>query len=147
MNKFLIILLSLGLLLSFNIVRATCDGDVNGGLKTASDYTNYCDFIGSEDAAGNSLCEMPEGVVYYCNPLSGDGLNSITDYLIDFIFKISIVVVPVLVVYGAFMIITAAGDADKIKQAKALILWTLIGFTIVLLSRGVSDLIEVIIGI
>ena len=129
MNKFFIFLLSLGLFLSSNFVSA---------IET-SDCKVYC--------ADIETYTLTEGTICYCNPLSGDGLESITDPIIDFIFKISVVVVPVLVVYGAFMIITAAGDADKIKQARAIIFWTLIGFTIVLLSRGVSDLIEVIIGI
>ena len=144
MNKFLIILLSLGLLLSFNVVNAdqtyNCFDDMTVDIE-AFDCVDYCDFVSEPH------CLMPDETVCYCNPLSGDGLESISDPIIDFIFKISVVVVPVLVVYGAFMIITAAGDAEKIKQAKAMIFWTLIGFTIVLLSRGVSDLIEVIIGI
>ena len=139
MNKFLIFLLSLGLFLSSSFVSANCASSTNT-TSPAIDCTNYC------QSAHIDTCERPTGVVCYCNPLSGDGLESITDPIIDFIFKISIVVVPVLVVYGAFMIITAAGDPEKIKQAKAMIFWTLIGFTIVLLSRGVSDLIEVIIG-
>ena len=130
MNKFLIILLSLGLLFSGSFVYAA----------EATDCTQYC-----TDPEGY---EMPTGSVCYCNPLGpGSGLESITDPIISFIFKISIVVVPVLVTYGAFMIITAAGDASKIEQAKKIIFWTLIGFVIVLLSRGISDLIEVIIGI
>ena len=128
MNKFLIILLSLGLLFSgFSVYAAV-----------AADCEAYC---------ADTTLDMPDDTVCYCNPLTGDGLESITDPIIGFIFKISIVVVPVLVTYGAFMIITAAGDADKITQAKKIIFWTLIGFIIVLLSRGIGDLIEVIIGI
>ena len=140
MNKFLVILLSLGLLLSFSSVKATCMATTTA-TTTAFDCENYCDF------ADNVYCRMPDETVCYCNPLSGDGLESIIDPIISFIFKISVVVVPVLVIYGAFMIITAAGDVSKVEQAKKIIFWTLIGFVVVLLSRGVSDLIEVIIGI
>jgi len=129
MNKFLIILLSLGLLLSGSFVYAA----------QAIDCTQYCTNPDGYD--------MPDNMVCYCNPLEGDGLESIADPIIDFIFKISIVIVPVLVTYGAFMIITAAGDVAKVEQAKKIIFWTLIGFIIVLLSGGIADLIEVIIGI
>ena len=128
MNKFLIILLSLGLFLFSSFVYAA----------EAGTCEQYC---------ADTTLDMPVGTVCYCNPLGGDGLESIIDPIIGFIFKISVVVVPVLVIYGAFMIITAAGDADKIKQAKQIIFWTLVGFIIVLLSRGMSDLIEVLIGI
>ena len=129
MNKFLVTLLSLGLLLSFNPVIA----------DEAEDCEEYCGAV--EDYT------MPSDTVCYCNPLMGDGLGSIIDPIIGFIFKISMVLVPLLVIYGAFMIVTAAGDSAKIEQAKKIIFWTLVGFVIVLLSRGVGDLIEVIIGI
>ena len=129
MNKFLIILLSLGMLLSSSFIYAAVAGDC----------VEYC---------ADTTLDMPGGSVCYCNPLGDNvGLEAIIDPIIGFIFKISIVVVPLLVVYGAFMIITAAGDVTKVEQAKKIIFWTLIGFIIVLLSRGVSDLIEVIIGI
>ena len=140
MNKFLIILLSLGLFLSGSFVSANCASSTNTA-SPAIDCINYC------QSAHIDSCEMPTGSVCYCNPLSGEGLDSIIDPIIDFIFKISIVIVPVLVIYGAFMIITAAGDVAKVEQAKKIIFWTLVGFIIVLLSRGISDLIEVIIGI
>jgi len=129
MNKFLIILLSLGLLLFGSFVYAA----------PANDCEQYCSDTDNYDMPTDSVC--------YCNPLTGDGLESITDPIISFIFKLSIVIVPVLVTYGAFMIVTAAGDPERIKKAKEIIFWTLIGFIIVLLSRGISDLIEVIIGI
>ena len=129
MNKFLVTLLSLGLLLSLNSV---------GAIET-DDCEVYCSDVESNTMATSTVC--------YCNPLMGDGLGSIIDPIIGFIFKISIVLVPLLVIYGAFMIVTAAGDVTKVEEAKKIIFWTLIGFVIVLLSRGVGDLIEVIIGI
>jgi len=129
MNKFLVTLLTMGLLLSFNFV----------GVSAADNCEDYCGNVENET--------MPSGTVCYCSPLMGDGLGSIIDPIIGFIFKISMVLVPLLVIYGAFMIVTAAGDSAKIEQAKKIIFWTLVGFVIVLLSRGVGDLIEVIIGI
>ena len=129
MNKFLIVLLSLGLLLFSSSVFATVTNDCQ---LYCSDVETY---------------EMAEGTICYCNPLGGGGLESIIDPIIGFIFKISVVIVPALIIYGAFMIITAAGDVSKVEEAKKIIFWTLIGFMIVLLSRGASDLIEVIIGI
>ena len=135
MNKSLVALLSLGLLFSGSFVYAV-------EAETCEEYCNNMKL----EAPVNDLT-MPEGAVCYCNPLTGTGLESITEPIIGFIFKISIVIVPVLVIYSAFMIITAAGDVSKVEQAKKIIFWTLIGFMIVLLSRGMSDLIEVIIGI
>ncbi len=129
MKKILIILLGLGLLFTANFVYA----------NKADDCTEYC--------ANPEELEMPDGQVCFCNPLKGEGLDAITTPIINFIFNISLFVVPLLVVVGAFMITTAAGDENKMKSGKKMIIWTLIGFILILLSRGLSDLLEAVLGI
>ena len=140
MSKFLIVTL-LGLGLFFGIgAYAACSS--NSAPSTATDCADYCSYL-SVDTAN---CSAPSDSVCYCNPLQGQGLEAITTPIINFIFKLSIVVVPVLITWAAFKIVTAAGDSKKIEDAKKIILWTLIGFALVLLSRGASDLLSAIIG-
>ena len=128
MPKFLIVLLSLGLFLGAGVYAAT----------PASDCTTYC---------GDTVAySVPSGSVCYCNPLEGQGLEAITTPIINFIFKLSIVAVPVLITWAAFLLVTSTGDAEKIKNAKKIIIWTIVGFSLVLLSRGASDLLNSIIG-
>ena len=55
-------------------------------------------------------------------------LEEIIERLVDLIFTVSIV--------------TAAGNPEKIAQAKKIITWSLIGFLIVLLSKGIIAMIK-----
>jgi len=136
MKKLFVILLGLGLLFSAFPVYAT----------EAADCEEYCnDPYDSVNNPGG--LEMPTGQICYCNPLASKDLTAITDPIISFIFRLSIVVVPVLVLWGAFFIVTAAGDTERITKGKKIIMWTLIGFLIVLISQGISDLLDEILGV
>jgi len=67
--------------------------------------------------------------------------------IIDFIFKIAIVLAPLMVIIGGFFLVTAGGDLNKVNQAKNLLLWTAIGFAVVLLSKGILAIINQILGV
>ena len=69
-------------------------------------------------------------------------LEEIIERLVDLIFTVSIVLVPLMIVLAAFLLVTAAGNPEKIAQAKKIITWSLIGFLIVLLSKGIVAMIK-----
>jgi len=81
------------------------------------------------------------------NPLTTTSFEEIVDNIIDFIFKIAIVLAPLMVVIGGALMITSGGSAEKITQAKNLILWTAVGFLILLLAKGILSVIEQILGV
>jgi len=74
------------------------------------------------------------------NPLEADNLWELINKLIDFIFTISLGIVPIMIIIAGFYFITAAGDLEKINTAKKMILWTLIGLIIVFCAKGVIKL-------
>ena len=69
-------------------------------------------------------------------------LEEIIERLVNLIFTVSIVLVPLMIVLAAFLLVTAAGNPEKIAQAKKIITWSLIGFLIVLLSKGIIAMIK-----
>jgi hypothetical protein len=81
------------------------------------------------------------------NPLIATSFEAIIGNIIDFIFKIAIVLAPLMVVVGGFLFVTAGGSVEKINRAKNLIIWTAIGFLIVLLSKGIIAIINQILGV
>ena len=81
------------------------------------------------------------------NPLTATSFEEIVDNMIDFIFKIAIVLAPLVILIGGVLFVTAGGNIQQIDRAKKLILWTAIGFLIVLLSRGILGIINKILGI
>ena len=86
-------------------------------------------------------------VIEIQNPLTAESFEQIVDNIIDFIFKIAIVLAPLMVVVGGALVMTSGGSAEKITQGKNIILWTAVGFFILLLAKGIMAMIESILGI
>jgi len=77
-----------------------------------------------------------DGVVVICNPLQACDIQELIDIIINFIFYVALAIVPLMVLIGAFYILTAAGDPKRVETGKKIILYTVIGFAIILFARG-----------
>ena len=137
MKKILAIFLTLVVLLF---------GGINFGL--AADLCEVCD--GEACAPGLSclegVCQDPNNIVF-CSPITHKTFGDLIDAIISFIFNIAIVVVPLLIIIGAFNLLTAAGDQKKITTGKNIITYALIGFAIILLAKGLIAALEEVLGV
>jgi heme/copper-type cytochrome/quinol oxidase subunit 2 len=80
------------------------------------------------------------------NPLEAETIEELIEDLINLIFWIAIALVPLMVLIAGFFFLTAAGDPEKIKNAKTIIFWTIVGATIALLAKGIISVIKQILG-
>jgi len=71
------------------------------------------------------------------NPLEHDSLWGLLAAVIDFIFYISIPLASLLIVVSGYFFLASAGDPEKVRQAKHIIIYTLIGLTVVFLSKAI----------
>ena len=94
-----------------------------------------------------SLPIIVSAVVEFENPIEATTTAELVDNIADFIFKIAVVIVPLIILIGTFFIVTSAGDPKKIDQGKRLIIWAIIGFAIILFSKGIVVMIRQILGI
>ncbi|HDZ54762.1 MAG TPA: hypothetical protein ENI19_03900 [Candidatus Nealsonbacteria bacterium] len=81
------------------------------------------------------------------NPLASDSLEDLIDGIINFIFWVATVLAPLMIVIAAFYFVTSAGNPQQIATAKKIILYTLIGYAIILLSRGLILVLREILGV
>ena len=88
-----------------------------------------------------------ETIIEIENPLTATSFESVIDNAIDFVFKIAIVLAPFMAVVGGFLLVTAGGNLTQVGRAKSLLLWTAIGFLVVLLSKGILAIINQILGV
>lgn len=95
---------------------------------SAPDCPTYC--------ADTASWDPPSGVTCFCNPWESDTLEDLIDRFTNFVFIIATIIAPLLIVYGGFTFITSRGDMEKVNLGKRIIFYTIIGYTIVLLSRG-----------
>lgn len=88
----------------------------------------------------------PPGAVCIQNPLCAATIVDLLNNIINFIFNLAIVITPLMVVIGGFMFVTGSGDAKKLSDARTLLLWTAIGFAVILLSRGLVAVLLSVLG-
>jgi len=86
-------------------------------------------------------------VIEIKNPLQTKDFEVIISNIIDFIFKIAIPLVPLMIIYAGLLFVTAGGNISQIDRAKKIIVWTAIGLGIVLLSKGIYLMIEQLLGV
>ena len=79
------------------------------------------------------------------NPLKYDTFEEIAENITHYIFIIAIVLAPLLILIGAFLILISGGAA-LFQLGKNIILWSIIGLVIVLMGRGLISLFKYLVG-
>lgn len=98
------------------------------------------------DEEGKCQYVCPPGEICIKNPLKACSFEELIDSLINFIFGISLAIVPLMIIIAGFYWLTAAGDPNRIKTALNIIKWTVIGFAIILFARGIIAIIRHVLG-
>jgi hypothetical protein len=106
----------------------------SGGFIQKSDQNNPPppDFNrggGGVNSAGSVKISNPLGVTSFVGAIS-----KILDYLI----YISIPILALMILWGGFQILTAREAPEKIKNGKTTIMWAVVGFIIILASKGMA---------
>ena len=81
------------------------------------------------------------------NPLEAENIWELLDAVIDFIFIISIPLAALLIVVGGYFFLASAGDPEKVRKAKHLIIYTLVGLLVVFLSKAIISMLAERFGI
>jgi len=80
------------------------------------------------------------------NPLCWDTIEEVIEGIINFIFWVALAIAPIMIIVAGFFFLTSGGNPDKIRTAKNMILYTVIGLVIVLLAKGIISVVKEIIG-
>lgn len=51
-------------------------------------------------------------------------------------------IAPIFIIYGAYQMLTSAGSAEKFENGKKTVLYTVIGFLVVLAAKGIVDIVK-----
>lgn len=93
-----------------------------------------------------STCDPSSEGFNLCNPLRGT-LFDLIDNIMGFLMVAGAVVLPFVIIYAAFQMMTAGGDPEKFQTGKKTILYAVIGYGIILLSRGLVYVIAGFFGV
>jgi len=96
---------------------------------------------------GGGPTTVPIGPIAFPNPLGATSFTDLVKNIIDFLFTMAVIVAPVLLVIAGVIFMTAAGDPSRVSTARRMLLWTVIGFGIILISKGLVEVLRAILGI
>jgi hypothetical protein len=86
-------------------------------------------------------------VITIQNPLEADTFQELIAILINILFTISLVLAPLMIIIGAFYLMVPGEKLENIETGKKIILYTIIGFIIIILARGIIALLKEAFGI
>ncbi|MFH1780625.1 MAG: pilin [Candidatus Nealsonbacteria bacterium] len=81
-----------------------------------------------------------------CNPLAYDNFEDLIDAIVSFLFNLSLVVAPIMLVIAGILYVTSAVNPKQIETAKNIILYTIIGFSVILLASGLVKVLQSLLG-
>lgn len=103
---------------------------------------NVNNFVFAQDKGGTTGgSSLSKDKIELTNPLDCKDAVCVVQKIINGIFTLSIPVVVLMILIGAFQILTAGGQEEKFKNGKNTIKWAVIGFMLVIVSLGLVDII------
>ena len=76
------------------------------------------------------------------NPISASSFSELILNIADGFTTIALAIAPVMIVVGAFYFLTAGGSPERIKTAKEVIMYALIGVIIAVSAKGIIQMIQ-----
>jgi len=76
------------------------------------------------------------------NPIGAENFGQLVDRIIDIFFTLALYVTPLMIVIAGLLFVTAAGNPNQVQTetAKNILLYSLIGFLIILVAKGIVEL-------
>ncbi len=75
-------------------------------------------------------------------PLKAQSLWELVNNLINFFFIFGIVLGPLMIIYASIIMMTSAGNPDKLAKAKTIITWTVVALVIILLAKAIPAIVK-----
>lgn len=97
---------------------------------------------GNGTSTRTGLTTIPDFKLGDINPLPDQTISGLLERLINWLIVIAAPVAAGMVIFGAYQMLFAAGEPEKVKKGKATILYTVIGYGIILIGWGMVKVIE-----
>jgi magnesium-transporting ATPase (P-type) len=79
--------------------------------------------------------------------LKAPDFETLVNNIISFLLTLALVLVPMIIIIGAYFIMTAGGDPGKVAKGKNIIIYSLIALAIILLAKSLVAIIKEIFGV
>lgn len=89
---------------------------------------------------------QPVGQFCVCNPINAPDFETLVDKILNFIFTIAIVLLPLMILVAGFLYMSSAGDPEKTEKAKKILLYAIIGLFVLLLAKAFVYVVTSLLG-
>ena len=126
-----------------------CIGDsgCGGGCTLGQHQCVYDSNCGCGGGGGDFEDTGGGGAVTFNNPLSTNSFETLIMGIINWILGIVVSLAILFLIIGGLMYITSAGDEERIKKAKNIILYAVVGLGVVILSWSIITELKDILGV
>jgi len=80
------------------------------------------------------------------NPLTSDSLEGVISNLMDWLVKLGAPLAALMIVIGGIQMLFSSGNPEKFKKGQQTILYTAIGYGIIIIGSGIINIIKVLLG-
>lgn len=109
--------------------------------------TDFFDTIGGSVETGGGSVELGGGGLFNPLAVSGGIFGLLRRIITRGLIPLASAIVPIIIIYGGFQILTAGGNPEKVTSGKKTILYAVIGYAIILMSWGLVAVIQDILGV
>jgi len=92
---------------------------------------------GSGSGSGSSGSGTGPNDAVLTNPLSADSLPAIVDNIVDFLLALAGPIAILMLVYAGYLFVVGGTNENNIKKAKQIILWSVVGIAVLVLSKSI----------
>lgn len=139
---------------SLTAIGGTCPAGTSPNKPAQSQAQSIPSNTSGQTGGGTSIFPAPTQtqtsgktgtqIISLPNPLgSVKTIPELIGRLVDWlIFIASIAILPAMIVWGAYQLLTAGGNPDAVTSARHTITWAVVGYALLLISKGIEFIIR-----
>ena len=97
-----------------------------------------------EDGSESSCGECLPGQI--CNPLAYCNIEDLVNAIIRFLIMIGSPIAGVMFVVAGVMFVTSAGDPERVRTARRVMIYTAVGLAVILVASGLIKVLQSLLG-
>jgi len=102
---------------------------------------------GSQSGTRGPLDGSGQPPISIKNPLQAENFSELINKIANWLLVLGAPVLTLMIIIGAFQILSAAGNPEKVKTGRQTITWAIVGYALLLISTGITALIKNVLSV
>jgi len=121
----------------------------NPGLAPIKDQVRYQIEGRINDQISDQISNQIRGniAVVFRSPIRATDFDEMLTGIFSWLWPISSAIAVLMIIIGAYLFVVSSGDPKKIILGKKIIIYALVGLAIVMMAKGIVELVKLILGV